>query len=240
MGKIKTIVPLSQETDASLLASLLAYQLREQEKYTRIAVVDFDLVGPTIFQNYHEDTIHGLDRLAARINGDLFNERVLKENMISLKKDIDFLRGSQISDRYPYVTQHHLSAIIDQLIKSYDDVFVITSGQTSDSGLLSGVYGADELILMGYDEESIVSYKHELMPFINVYKQTNELSLVYMPYEPESKRLSIPGLSEQAYKGTISSIDELDKVFDGVTLMKALRRMRHSKQSVKTLERLLT
>lgn len=232
---ITTVYPLAGGNGANYLAMNLAYKLREKEKIAKIAVFDFDLDNPTLGEGMHEDSVHGLDKLVDKVNGSLLNRENLLENMVTLKKEIDLLRGSELSHRFPFVKKNHLEEVLNVAKEVYDYIVISTGDKPDNVGVPVSLHHADNLLLVGrYTQKNQWRIK-DAVKTVGNYASPQKAGVVYNFFNGTNDINLGEHLGELDVLGSIPYTPGTE---DTLHLVKgfSLKRSKNNEQTKETLE----
>lgn len=186
-AKVITVYPIAGGNGASYLTVQIARELRQVEKYRKIAIVDFDFDAPVLAEGLHEDDVHGIDMLVDKLNGSILTNESFLENMVQLKDDIHLLRGSQLGHRFPFVLQEHLDAIMAKLREEYDYIIVAAGSDATNGGTPSALFHADHVVVVGRFTQKNEWRLKDALATLKAYRQTDAITLVYNLYEGQNK-----------------------------------------------------
>lgn len=180
-GKVITLYPVAGGNGVSYTAVNLAYALRERDPYTRIALVDFDFNNPYLGVSLTTDNVHGIDNLVDKINGNFLDEDMFKENMITLRDNIDLLKGTQLG-QFNLVKQEHLTTIVEFLREAYDFIFITTNHSAADAGTSVALYVADHILVVGRYNTTNALLAQKAVDAIRNYGGRGDVGVLYNMY----------------------------------------------------------
>lgn len=184
-GKIITIFPVAGGNGASYTAVNLAYALREKDPYKKIAIADFDFAHPFLGAGLTADTVHGIDNLVDKLNGDFLDNELFMENMIKLRENIDLLRGTQLG-RFNLVKQDHLKKISEFLKEEYDVVIIVTNHAVTDGGTAVGLYVADHTLVIGRYNAANALLAQKTVDAVRTYGGKGDVGVLYNFYQNQN------------------------------------------------------
>ena len=231
MSKVFTVCPIIDGVGGKFISANLSHYLKK-ETNQRVALVDFNLKNPYLGKGLTDDTVHGIDNLLDKIDGDGLTGELFKENMVTLKNGVDLLQGTQMIGKHHLFQPTHISVMVDQLKALYDYVVIAVSPQADNVGTIQGISEADHLVLVGRDNIANRATFNRTYQMITQYKHnTADVGFIYnMKSEPkgiseyvQDKNLTVLGLidyDEQA-------IDNHDLTTTKSKLFKAKSKNQH-------------
>lgn len=183
--KIITIHPVAGGNGANYVAINLAYAIREKDPYKKIAIADFDFTNPYLGAGLTSDTIHGIDNLVDKLNGEFLDKELFQENMIKLRENVDLLRGTQLG-RFNLVKQDHLKSISEFLKELYDVTIIVTNHSPTDGGTAVGLYVADHTLIVGRYNTANALLAQKTVDTIRTYGGKGDVGVLYNFYQNQN------------------------------------------------------
>ena len=139
--KMFVCMPIVIGNGSKYIATNLSHYTKILYPTKKVALVDFDFKNPYLAERLSlHDTIHSIDNLIDKIDGNFLNETLFFENMIKLKNGVDLLKGTKITHNVKLIQKNHIEKIISILKNNYDYVFMTVSNEV----LAGTVYGLFE------------------------------------------------------------------------------------------------
>jgi len=207
MSKVLTVCPIMDGSGGKFVSANLAHHLKQETKQS-VALVDFNFKHPYLGKDLTDDTIHGIDNLLDKIDGDGLTPELFKENMVTLRNGVDLLQGTNLIGKHHLFQAPHIFAMLEQLKALYDYVVVAVSPQADNAGTIYGVSEADQLILVGRETVANVATFNRTYQMLSQYKkQTTDVAFVY------NMKSAPKGLSEyiQDYNLTVLGLVDYDE-----------------------------
>lgn len=185
--KIFVCLPVISGNGSKYVATNLAHYAKTKYPEKKIALVDFDFENPYLAEKLAQaDSIHSIDNLIDKIDGNFLTDELFKENMIELKDGVDLLKGTKINNSIKIIQQIHIEKILELLKNEYDYIFIAVSNNIS-SGTVYSLLTADEIIVVAKNNySSLRAYKRTLRIINNYKNNTSNLRLIINQYSESS------------------------------------------------------
>lgn len=146
-GKVITLYPIVAGSGAKYTATNLAYYAKELNPDKSIALVDLNLKHPYLAHSLSEhDDIHGIDNLTDQIDGAFLNKELFLENMITLKNEVQLLKGTKQIGKHKIYKEEYADTIIQYLKDCYDYIFIAVATEPDNAGTIFGLSKADNVV----------------------------------------------------------------------------------------------
>jgi len=184
ISKIITFYPVVQGVGCKYTATGFAFILAQMNPKAKVALVDFDFKNPYLAANLAtHDTVHGIDNLISKIDGNFLTDELFRENMIRLPDVFDLLKGTELVGRDHLITKRHIDKIIEMLRSNYDYIIIAVSPMNDNAGTVYGLYEADEVVMVTKINQACFSNISKATTIINSYKKSpKRIKLVYNMY----------------------------------------------------------
>lgn len=193
--KLTVVYPVTQGVGGKFVATNVASVYKERFPDKKVALVDLDFKAPFLAGYLTDnDKIHGVDNLIENIDGGFLDEELFLENMVKMDNGVSLLKGTKLRNNHYFIEPKHIEEIFSFLLRMYDRVFVSVSSETDNSGTTTGLFNADELIVVSRNDftsyslveaalDTVHHYKKEETVVKWVYNQYTEISnLDFTPF----------------------------------------------------------
>lgn len=186
--KIIVCYPIVTGNGAKHVATNLSHVYKEHYPEKRVALIDLDFHHDHMMdQQILGDNVHSIDNLLDKIDANQLTQDLFLENMITLKPQIDFLRGTQLKKDFVIICRHHIEEIFAHLRESYDKVFISVSNRHDNAGTIYGLNLADEVIMVARNNyTNFMKIDEAFEAIIRCYHKENTIKLVLNQYNPKS------------------------------------------------------
>lgn len=186
--KIFVCMSIMTGNGSKYIATNLANAMKKKEPKKNICLVDFNFRYPYLAERLAlHDSVHGIDNLIDKIDGNFLEEHLFKENMIPLKNGIDLLKGTKMSYDSKLITREHIEKIMELLKSNYDYIFIATYNQAILGTVLS-LFEADHIILVGQNNYSSFREAKRAFRLVDNYKGNQaDLHLIINQYNERSE-----------------------------------------------------
>lgn len=186
--KIFVCMPIVTGNGSKYMATNLAHYTKTMFPTKKVALVDFDFKHPHLAEKLSlHDTIHSIDNLTDKIDGNFLDINLFIENMIKLKSGVELLKGTKLTHNIDLIKKHHIEKIIELLKSYYDYVFIAVSNEAL-SGTVYSLFNANEVLLIAKNNYANFKEAKKALNLINHYKGNEaHLSLIINQYSDISE-----------------------------------------------------
>lgn len=187
-----TVYPVMSGNGAKFIATNIANYLKSANSTKKVALVDFNLKQPYLAHGITtHDEIHGIDNLIDKIDGNLLTESLFVENMVSLKSNVEVLKGTKLIGKHKVFTDVHIKTIIGHLKDIYDYVIAVVSPEADNAGTVYALHEADKVIMVGRNNVGNAKMFGHALQIVNHYKKSTEkIKMVYNMQTTNAHELS--------------------------------------------------
>lgn len=197
--KIFVCLPVVVGNGSKYVATNLAHYTKIKYPDKKVALVDFDFENPYLAEKLSQaDTVHSIDNIIDKIDGNFLTVELFNENMITLKDGVSLLKGTKINNSSKIIQQTHIEKIIELLKAEYDYVFIAVSNNIS-SGTVYSLLNANEIIVVAKNNYSNLRAYKKTLRVVNSYKNNDSnLRLIINQY---------CDISDVSFGNTISEVE---------------------------------
>lgn len=240
--KIFVCMPIVTGNGSKYTATNLAHYTKTMYPTKKVALVDFDFRHPYLAEKLAlQDSIHSIDNLTDKIDGNFLEINLFLENMIKLKSGVDLLKGTKLTHNIELIKKHHVEKIIELLKGYYDYVFIAVSNEAL-SGTVYGLFNADEILLVAKNNYTNFKEAKKALNLISHYKgNDSNITLLINQYSDVSEIT----FSDYMSKYNVSSVELIpydETTFDHNDLDKGMiasKMFKSKKKSQETFENLI-
>lgn len=186
-----TVYPVMSGNGAKFIATNIASYLKSSNSTKKIALVDFNMKQPFLAHGITtHDEIHGIDNLIDKIDGNLLTESLFAENMVTLKNNVEVLKGTKLIGKHKVFTEVHIKTIINHLKNIYDYVIAVVAPEADNAGTVYGLHEADKVIMVGRNNVGNAKMFSHALQIVNHYKKSTETTKMVYNMQTNSNELS--------------------------------------------------
>lgn len=168
--KMFVCMPIVIGNGSKYIATNLSHYTKILYPTKKVALVDFDFKNPYLAERLSlHDTIHSIDNLIDKIDGNFLNETLFFENMIKLKNGVDLLKGTKITHNVKLIQKNHIEKIISILKNNYDYVFITVSNEVL-AGTVYGLFEATDVVLVARNNYTNFKEFKKVLKIVNNYR----------------------------------------------------------------------
>jgi len=234
--KMIVCMPIVVGNGSKYIATNLAYHTKKQYPTKKVALIDFDFKQPYLAEKLSlHDTIHTIDNLIDKIDGNFLTNELFKENMITLKEGVHLLKGTKLTNNIDLIKKYHIEKILEILKQDYDYVFIAVSNEIL-SGTVYSLFEADEIVLVSKNNYTNFREANRVFKLINNYKgEKANLNLFINQYSENSDVNFNEFVSKNDIKN-IELIPHMEETFDNADLDKSIIMSKVFKNKSKSQE----
>lgn len=215
-------MPVVTGNGSKYIATNLAYYTKKQFPSKKVALVDFDFKQPYLAERLSlHDTIHSIDNLLDKIDGDFLNSELFKENMIVLKEGVHLLKGTRLTNNIGLIKKHHIEKMLDLLKADYDYVFIAVSNEAL-SGTVYSLFQADEVILVCKNNYANFREVNRVNKLIKHYKSEETNLNLFINQYSDSSDVNFNEFMKANNIQNIELIPYMEETFDNADLDKSI------------------
>lgn len=234
--KIFVCMPIVTGNGSKYMATNLAHYTKTMYPTKKVALVDFDFKHPYLAEKLSlHDTIHSIDNLTDKIDGNFLDKSLFAENMIKLKDGVELLKGTKLTHNIELIKKHHIERIIELLKENYDYIFIAVSNEVL-SGTVYSLFNADEVLLVAKNNYTNFKEAKRVFNLISHYKNNDtKLSLIINQYSDVSE-ITFSDYLEKYDVSNIELVPYDEQTFDHNDLDKGILTSKMFKTKKKSQE----
>lgn len=235
-------IPVVTGNGSKYISTNLAHYTKMMNPDKKVALIDFDFRYPYLAEKLAlHDTVHSIDNLTDKIDGNFLDINLFRENMIGLSSGVELLKGTKLNHNITLIKKHHIEKIIELAKSYYDYIFIATSNETL-SGTVYGLFNADEVIVVAKNNYTNFKEAKRIFKLVSHYKSNDSrINLIINQYS-EVSEITFEDYLKQYNISNIELVPYIEYSFDNGDLKKSIipSKFRSKKKSQEIFEALIS
>lgn len=188
MSKKIVFYPVMSGVGNKYVTVNMAHLYKKMNSNKKVIAVDFDFKSPYLASYITDfDTIHSLDNLIEKIDGDVLSNDIFEENVVKMKTGLEVLKGTNLKQNHTFIEKRHIERVLEIIDELYDVAFIAVSNLPDNSGTTTALFNADEIVVVSRNNFSCYKSATDAVSVINTYRNTEvPIKWIYNQYMEDS------------------------------------------------------